>query len=114
MAEILAPETWPHPVFAKRPSFETGYFEIFNQANVDLIDLPNDQIVRIVPTGIVTSSSGLHGLDAIIYASGFNAIHGWLGTLRVTGVDKTRTLKDEWEGPDGKLTYLGYASPRVS
>ena len=108
---LLAPVQWPHPVFAKRPSFETGYFELFNQPNVDLVDLPNDHITHITPDGIVASSTGLHEVDVIIWATGFNAINGVLGTLRITGVDQTSSLQEEWNGPDGKLTYLGYAVP---
>lgn len=74
--EILAPENPPHPFGTKRPCHETIYFEIFNQDNVNLIDLNTDDLVSVNERGIVTAKSGHKDLDIIIMATGFDAVVG--------------------------------------
>ena len=52
---------------------ESGYFRVYNQPNVTLVDLTETPIRRITPTGITTSDTAC-AFDIIIYATGFDAI----------------------------------------
>jgi cation diffusion facilitator CzcD-associated flavoprotein CzcO len=74
VAESLIPKN--HGFGTRRVPLESGYFEAFNKSNVHLIDLQKTPIERITPTGIATSDGKEHGLDILIYATGFDAITG--------------------------------------
>src|SRR6185436_20165591 len=59
IAEIVKdPETarklTPHDLYARRPLCDTGYFEAFNRANVTLVSVKENPIVRVTQEGIVT------------------------------------------------------------
>ena len=78
VARVLTPTD--HPFATKRPCLDTGYFETFNRDNVTLVDLRQTPITEIVPSGIRTTA-GVHELDCIVFATGFDAMTGPL--LRV-------------------------------
>ena len=101
VAERLIPTTYP--VGAKRMCVDTGYYQVFNQDNVALVDLRATPIQSITPTGIRTSAHD-YELDAIIYAIGFDAMTGALDRIDISGRDGVR-LKDKWAA--GPVTYLG-------
>ena len=82
---------------------ESGYYEVYNQPNVKLVDINETPIERITPTGIKTSDAE-YEFDIIIYATGFDAITGAFDRIDIRGVDGVR-LKDKWK--DGPQTYLG-------
>ena len=82
---------------------ESGYFEVYNQPNVKLVDLTETPIERITPTGIKTSDAE-YEFDIIIYATGFDAITGAFDRIDIRGVDGV-SLKDKWK--DGPQTFLG-------
>jgi len=90
-------------VGCKRLCVDTGYWATFNRANVHLVDLRDDPIEAITPAGIRTAS-GEHELDALIYATGFDAMTGALLRVAITGRDGV-TLQDAWAA--GPRTYLG-------
>ncbi|MGE0723685.1 MAG: flavin-containing monooxygenase [Alphaproteobacteria bacterium] len=92
-----------HPYAAKRPPIDTDYFETFNRDNVTLVDLRKDPIERIAPDGVVTRS-GLHPLDVIVFATGFDAMTGPLFRIDIRGRDGI-ALRDAWR--EGPRTYLG-------
>jgi len=96
-----------HPYAAKRPPIDTGYFETFNRDNVSLVDLRKTPIVRITGTGIETEA-GHHDLDAIVFATGFDAMTGPLLRMDIRGRRGTR-LADVWA--EGPLSYLGLMVP---
>ncbi len=100
IAEKLVPKD--HPFGAKRIPMETGYYEVYNQANVQLVDVRESPIERITPTGVKTGNAE-YELDVIIYATGFDAITGELNRMDIRGVGG-QTLKDKWS--DGPRTYL--------
>jgi cation diffusion facilitator CzcD-associated flavoprotein CzcO len=89
----------------KRLCVDTGYWDTFNQPHVHLVDLREAPIEAITPTGIQTTD-GHHDLDALIYATGFDAMTGALLRIDVRGRDG-RTLQDAWAA--GPRTYLGLA-----
>jgi cation diffusion facilitator CzcD-associated flavoprotein CzcO/acetyl esterase/lipase len=100
-AELLSPND--HPYGSKRPPFETDYYETFNRPNVDLIDARSTPIEEITPKGIRTSQTTFE-FDAIVLATGFDAVTGPLLELNMTGRDSL-ALEKKWA--DGPTSYLG-------
>jgi cyclohexanone monooxygenase len=107
MAEKLAPTDPPHPFGAKRPSLEQWYYEVFNQDNVTLVDVRDESIEEITPTGVRTASRH-YELDLLVLATGFDASTGGLTQFEIRGLSG-RTLKDTWSA--GVQTYLGLGIP---
>jgi len=101
VAEKLIPKN--HGFGTRRVPLESGYFEVYNQPNVTLVDLNETPIERITPTGIKTSDAA-YAFDIIIYATGFDAITGAFDRIDFRGVDGV-SLKDKWK--DGPQTFLG-------
>ncbi len=96
-----------HGFGTRRVPMETGYYEAYNQDNVELVDVMEDPIQRITPTGLETTA-GHHELDLLIYATGFDAVTGAFERIRFEGVDG-HTLKEAWAG--GPHTLYGMATP---
>jgi cation diffusion facilitator CzcD-associated flavoprotein CzcO len=101
VAEKLIPKN--HGFGTRRVPLETRYYEVYNQDNVELVDITETPIERITPDGIKTGD-GEYEFDMIIYATGFDAITGSFDRIDFRGVDGMR-LKDKWK--DGPRTYLG-------
>src|SRR6266404_5044986 len=101
VAEKLIPKN--HGFGTRRVPLETRYYEVYNQDNVELVDITETPIERITPKGIKTSN-GEYEFDIIIYATGFDAVTGSFDRIDFRGVDGVR-LKDKWK--DGPRTYLG-------
>ena len=80
-----------------------GYFEVYNQPNVKLVDITETPIERITSTGIKTSDAE-YEFDIIIYATGFDAITGAFDRIDIRGVDGV-SLKEKWQ--NGPQTFLG-------
>ncbi len=101
VAEKLIPKN--HGVGMRRMPLETGYYEVFNQPNVELVDINETPIERVTTGGIQTSRQE-YAFDIIIYATGFDAITGAFDRIDIRGVDGVR-LKEVWA--NGPQTYLG-------
>jgi cation diffusion facilitator CzcD-associated flavoprotein CzcO len=101
VAEDLCP--YDHPVGTKRPCLDTGYYETFNRENVQLVNLRRDPIESLTANGIKTTAHE-YEFDAIVFATGFDAMTGALVAVDITGRDGI-TLKEKWE--QGTRTYLG-------
>jgi cation diffusion facilitator CzcD-associated flavoprotein CzcO len=101
VAEKLIPTN--HGFGTRRVPLESGYYEVYNQPNVRLVDLRATPIARITPAGVETSA-GEHAVDTIVYATGFDAITGSFDRIDVRGVGG-RSLRDKWA--QGPRTYLG-------
>ena len=102
-AEDLCP--FDHPIGTKRPCLDTGYYATFNRDNVKLVNLRRTPIVEVTPTGIRTTEQELT-FDALVFATGFDAMTGALVAVDIRGRDGV-TLKQKWA--DGPRTYLGLA-----
>ena len=87
----------------KRPCLDTNYFETYNLPHVRLVDLRKDPIKTITETGIDTAHESFE-FDAVVYATGFDAMTGALVSVDIAGRDGV-TLKQKWA--DGPVTYLG-------
>lgn len=105
LAERLAPADPPHPFGTKRPSLEQGYYEIFAQDNVALIDLRSTPILRVKPHAIETVDGEME-CDLIVFATGFDAGRGGLSDMNITGANGL-SLSQAWK--DGLRAYLGMA-----
>ena len=103
-AELLSPRGYPYGT--KRPCMDTNYFQTFNLSHVRLVDLNTKPIRSITETGIEFGDESKE-FDAIVYATGFDAMTGAIVAVDITGKDGL-TLKKKWE--NGPLTYLGLTS----
>jgi cation diffusion facilitator CzcD-associated flavoprotein CzcO len=101
VAEKLIPKN--HGFGTRRLPLETFYYEVYNQDNVELVDIKETPIERITPFGIKTAARE-YAFDIIIYATGFDAITGAFDRIDFRGVGGAR-LKDKWR--NGPETYLG-------
>ncbi len=99
-AGLLAPRDI---IGCKRLCADTGYFETFNLPHVHLVDISQTPISRLTANGIVVGDTE-YGVDAIVCATGFDAMTGALLKIDIRGRGG-RTLADKWE--HGPRTYLG-------
>jgi cation diffusion facilitator CzcD-associated flavoprotein CzcO len=100
LAEKLVPHD--HSFGAKRPPGEIGYYEVFEQHNVDLVDLRENPIERITATGIRTQQFDVL-LDVIIFATGWDVLTGPLAEIDLRG-ETGHTISDKFA--EGLRTYL--------
>ena len=109
-AAILQPHDYP--IGTKRICLDTRYFETFNRANVDLVDLRADPIEAITPDGVRTGS-GARAFDALVLATGFDAMTGALLAIDLVGREGER-LADKWaEGPRNHLGLMPAGFPNL-
>ena len=101
--KIAASLTPPQVVGCKRLCVDTNYFATFNRDNVELVDLRDTPIQEITPSGIKTSAES-YEVDALVLATGFDAITGALNRIDIRGRNGAR-LRDVWA--DGPRSYLG-------
>ena len=101
LAATLSPTD--HPYGTKRPCLDTGYYATFNRDNVTLVDLRKSPIKEVTPTGIRTVDAE-YEFDAIVFATGFDAMTGALNSIDIRGRGGM-PLKDKWAA--GPRSYLG-------
>ena len=101
VADLLTPKD--HPFASKRLCVDTNYYATYNRPNVRLVDLRSSPIEAITPNGIRTSAESFD-FDAIVLATGFDALTGAIDRIDIRGRDGVR-MKDRWA--DGPRTYLG-------
>jgi cation diffusion facilitator CzcD-associated flavoprotein CzcO len=104
VAELLCPRTYP--VGAKRLCQSDDYFAMFNRPNVTLVDIRSAPIASVCPGGLRTSAGDSYELDALVFATGFDAISGALARIDVRGVGGV-PLTEKWAA--GPRAYLGVA-----
>ncbi|MYZ46908.1 flavin-containing monooxygenase [Propylenella binzhouense] len=101
VAEMLTPTD--HAIGTKRICVDTDYYKTFNRENVTLVDLRQAPIEEITETGIRTAAAH-YDLDAIVFATGYDAVTGALLKIDIRGRDGLK-LADKWHG--GPRSYLG-------
>jgi len=104
VAARLSPE---QVLGCKRICLDTNYYATFNRPNVHLVDVAAAPIERLTPTGIRTRA-GEYELDAVIFATGFDAMTGALLGIDIRGRSDL-TLREKWSA--GPRTYLGLGVP---
>jgi cyclohexanone monooxygenase len=100
-AELLAPVN--HPIGTKRICVDTNYYLTYNRPNVDLVDVREAPIEAVTPDGLRVGGKD-YAFDAIVFATGFDAMTGALTRMGIVGRGGER-LADKWEA--GPRTYLG-------
>ena len=93
------------PFGARRVVSEIGFFDALNRENVELVDVREEPVVEVVPSGVKTARREIP-LDLLVLATGFHAMTGAAAAIDIRGRDG-RTLASEWA--DGPRTYLGLA-----
>jgi cation diffusion facilitator CzcD-associated flavoprotein CzcO len=101
LADLLIPTD--HPIGTKRICTDTNYFQTFNRPHVQLVSVRQTPIESIDDTRINTSDAH-YDVDAIVLATGFDAMTGALAKVDVVGRGGQR-LSDDWA--EGPRTYLG-------
>jgi len=105
-AELLCPKT--HPIGTKRLCVDSGYFETYNRDNVELVDISQTPIERLTPDGLTVNGRSFT-FDAIVFATGFDAMTGTLFNVDIRGRAGLE-LKSKWAA--GPRTYLGLMTER--
>ena len=100
VAELLTPD---QTIGCKRLCADTGYFETFNRSNVSLVDVRKAPIREVTRSGLCTTDAAFE-LEAIVFATGFDAMTGALLSIDIRGRDGVR-LADAWS--EGPRSYLG-------
>ena len=103
VAERLTPR---QVVGCKRLCVDTNYYATYNRDNVTLVDLRDEAIQSIDAAGIRTTEKH-YPLDAIVFATGFDAMTGALERIDIRGRGD-RALKEKWSA--GPRAYLGLAT----
>jgi cation diffusion facilitator CzcD-associated flavoprotein CzcO/acetyl esterase/lipase len=92
-----------HPIATKRPCLDTNYYATYNLPHVRLVNVRKHPIRQVTETGIDTADESFT-LDAIVFATGFDAVTGAITAVDIRGRSDL-ALKDKWT--NGPQTYLG-------
>ncbi|KAJ8081014.1 hypothetical protein PM082_017852 [Marasmius tenuissimus] len=106
MQDKLAPLTPPHPFGAQRIALEERYYEVFNQGNVELVDLKENSIERFTTSGIRTTDGTERAFDIVVLATGFDGVTGGITQIDIRGTSSS--IKDKWN--QGVYTNLGLSA----
>lgn len=99
VAELLCPKV---TVGAKRMCVVTEYFETYNLTHVQLMDISQTPL-QLAPNAARVGEVEVP-LDALVLATGFDAMTGAVLRVDIKGRDGQR-MQDHWS--DGPSTYLG-------
>ncbi|MCP3381574.1 NAD(P)/FAD-dependent oxidoreductase [Bradyrhizobium sp. CCGUVB4N] len=103
-AKLLQPNS--HPIGTKRICIDTDYFATFNRPNVSLVDIKSNPIEEITANAVRVAGKD-HEVDALVMATGFDAMTGSVAKIDISGRDG-QTLNQKWA--EGPKTYLGLMS----
>ena len=103
-AKRLQPNS--HPIGTKRICIDTDYFAAFNRPNVTLVDIKTNPIEEITEHAVRAGSKD-YEVDALVLATGFDAMTGSVAKIDISGRDG-QTLNQKWA--EGPRTYLGLMS----
>jgi cyclohexanone monooxygenase len=103
-AKLLQPNN--HPIGSKRICIDSDYFSTFNRPNVTLVDIKSNPIEEVLPNAVRTAA-GDYEVDALVLATGFDAMTGSVAKIDIRGRNG-QTLNQKWA--EGPKTYLGLMS----
>src|SRR3546814_14720104 len=92
VADLLIPND--HGFGTRRVPQESGYYEVFNQPNVELVSILGNPIQRITSTGLELADRSFD-FDMIVYANGFDANTGAFARIDLRGTGGER-LEEKW------------------
>jgi cyclohexanone monooxygenase len=101
IADLLTPKGYPYG--SKRICTDTNYYRTFNRENVELVDISSSPIEEVTLTGIRAGGES-YDLDALVFATGFDAMTGPILDIDIRGKDGL-SLREKWSA--GPRTYLG-------
>ena len=101
VAQALCPKD--HPLGTKRICVDIDYFETYNRPNVRLVDLQATPIESVTDDSVWTRDEAFP-LDALVCATGYDALTGAVLQIDITGRDGV-SLREQWR--DGPGTFLG-------
>ena len=103
VAELLCPRN--HPIGTKRICVDSDYYATYNRDNVTLVDVSSTPIERITTQGVCVNGVA-YELDALVLATGFDALTGPLLNIDIRG-NGAQLLATKWAA--GPRSYLGLA-----
>src|SRR5262249_26707113 len=92
------------PIGTKRLILDTNYYQTYNVPNVKLVNIRKYPIEEIKEWGIKTSDGKAYEIDAIVLATGFDAMTGAMKEIDIKGKGGL-SINEKWK--DGPQTYLG-------
>ena len=98
-----------HPIGTKRICTDTGYYQTFNDDHVTLVNLRREPITAVTADAVHTATAS-HPCDALVFATGFDAMTGALRRIDPVGPGGER-LSELWA--DGPVTFLGLMIPKL-
>jgi cyclohexanone monooxygenase len=104
VAELLCPRGYP--VGSKRLCQSDDYYAMFNRPNVSLVDIRSTPVESVYAGGVKTSADS-YDLDALVFATGFDALTGALFAMDIRGAGGV-PLQKTWAA--GAQAYLGVAA----
>lgn len=107
VAEDLIPVD--HPIGTKRICTDMGYYQTFNHDHVNLVNLRREPITAVTGDAVQTTEAE-YRCDAVVFATGFDAMTGALSRINPVGPNGTR-LRELWA--DGPVTFLGLMIPEL-
>lgn len=102
VADALIPT---NVIGCKRLCVDIDYFETYNRPNVRLVDVNAAPIERFTATGLVAGGETFP-LDAVVFATGFDAMTGAILRIDVVGAEGRR-IAEKWR--EAPKSYLGVA-----
>jgi len=108
--ELLAAKGYP--IGTKRICVDSHYFETFNRDNVTLVDVSTEPIDRLTPKGVVTGGVE-YEFDAIVFATGFDAMTGTLHKIDIRGRNGLPLLEKWKSGPRSYLGLTAFGFPNM-
>ncbi len=102
---LLAKVIPDYPPYGKRILIDNDWYKMLKRPNVTLV---TEKIAEITPQGVVTADGTLTEVDAIIYATGFQASK-MLWPMTIKGRHGIN-LHEVWK-PDDATAYLGTLVP---
>jgi cyclohexanone monooxygenase len=102
-AKALSPRD--HPLGTKRICVDTGYYETYNRPNVTLVNL-RETPIEAIEAHAVRTSAATYEVDALVFATGFDAMTGALLAIDIKGLGGA-DFRAAWA--EGPKAYLGLA-----
>ena len=96
-----------YPPFGKRMLLDNGWFRTVARHDVELVD---EAVLEVRPTGLVSASGGEYDVDVIVWATGFDVAR-FLAPMEIRGRDGV-LLHEVWNGDDARA-YLGAVVPAM-